>query len=195
MANINLISAYRAERVRLTRLARALLVMELLCVAVIAVSFLFLGGRVLVTHGHVRRSRAELAKLRPSIQRIEDIEDQRFALTPRLALLSDAQVSTRRWLGILESLKRCVPADTWLTNITVESNQETGKRLKVSGVTISQSHVGETMLRLSQVREYYERVDLSFTRPLLVNDVRRVEFEIVAPLVMPELPGGSNDES
>lgn len=195
MANINLISAYRAERVRLTRWARALLVVEAICVLCLGGAFLFLGGRIFLARHAVGNAERELAKLSPSLNRIEDVERQRTLLSPKLTTLTEAQINTRRWVGIMESLKRCIPPDTWLTSVAVETNPEKGLRLKLNGVTGSQTAVGETMLRLSKVRDYYQRVDLNYTRPLVINRSTRVEFELLAPLAVVAGTGKAADES
>ena len=190
MANINLISSYRLERMRLTRLARMLAIGEVFCVAVITIGMLFMGGQMLVTRRHVADATRRLDALKPAIRRIQDVDDQRRALAPKMVTLVEAQRNTQRWMGIMTSLQRSVPSDTWLTSLAVEGNPKDGYALKVNGVTHTQALVGETMLRLSQVREQYERVDLAYTRPLVVDRSARVEFELKAPL-LPTLPNRS----
>jgi hypothetical protein len=58
--------------------------------------------------------------------------------------------------------------------------------LRVSGSTINQARVGETMYRLSQQPDYYSHVDLRFTRTARNEQGENVEFELAAQLVQPE---------
>lgn len=182
MANVNLISARRAERVRLTRLARGLSLACLVAVGVGVATIGFMGSQIYLAKSSVDALEKELAKLRPIREQIETDERERRALQPKIATLTQAQGATKRWFGIMEGLKRAVPDNTWLTNLAVEQNGETGQTMKINGITVNQSRVGETMYRLSGQPEFYQRVDLRFTTVSKNEDSENVEFELAAPL-------------
>jgi len=199
MANVNLIAARRAERVRYTRLAKGLSVTCLAAGAAMLLGVGFVGSQVVLTRNAIGQVEQELEKLRPIREQIERDERERMALQPKIDTLTKAQTGTRRWSGMMEGLKRAVPDQTWLTNISVDLAGSTDKVMKLNGITDTQARVGETMLRLAGQPDYYRRVDLGFTaaskQPGREN---LVEFELKAPLTVPQfasgnLPSGGDD--
>lgn len=186
MANVNLISSRRAERVRLTKISKGLVVGVVAAGAVSLLAILVVGGQVLSAKGEVDKVNQELAKLRPIIQEMEADQKERSILQPKLVTLTDAQLQTRRWFGMMEGFKRAVPEQTWLTNVSVEKAGESTKLLKINGVTVNQSRVGETMYRLSLQPDYYSKVDLRYTQTLKTSLEDNVEFELAAQLNLPE---------
>src|SRR6266542_1684045 len=113
MANVNLISARRAERVRLTRLSRVLLggfiVTCLIGVACIGLMGLKILG-VSVETAEVQR---DLRRLQPIVDEISKAESDRNALQQKLTTLTQAQSRTQRWFGIMDGFKKAVPEETW----------------------------------------------------------------------------------
>lgn len=192
MANINLISARRAERVRLTRLARGLSLACFVATGLGLVTVGFMGSQLFMARSSVDALEKELSKLRPIRDQIEADEREREALQPKIATLTKAQSSTKTWFGIMDGLKRAIPEETWLTNISVEQNGQTGKTMKINGVTVSQTRVGETMYRLSGQPEFYKRVDLRFTTLNKTSGREAVEFELAAPLATTEPAADAN---
>jgi Tfp pilus assembly protein PilN len=187
MANVNLISARRAERVRMTKVARGL-AMAIGATAVIGViGAAWLGGCMLKVESDVREADGKLGRLRPIRKQIEADEKERQALQPKLTTLSEAQKRTSRWYGIMEGLKHAVPEETWLTAVSVEKGgAETPANVRIDGVTVSQSRVGETMFRLSQQPDFYKKVDLRYSQANVAQK-DQVEFELVAQMNQPEL--------
>ena len=186
MANVNLISVRRAERVRLTKVSKGLVAGVIGAGAISLLAILVVGGQVLSKKGEVAEVDRELSKLRPIIQEMETDQKERSVLQPKLLTLTDAQLQTRRWFGMMEGFKRAVPEQTWLTNVSVEKAGESSKLLKINGVTVNQSRVGETMYRLSLQPDYYSKVDLRYTQTLKTSLEDNVEFELAAQLNLPE---------
>ncbi len=183
MANINLISARRAERVRLTKVTRGLLaglagssLLGFCGISFITIQLIGVNGRF----GDVD---VKLAKLRPVLKQIEADEAERKTLQPKLVTLTEAQKKTQRWFDIMEGLKRAIPEETWLTNLSVEGAGSGGGVLRLDGVTVSQTRVGETMFRLTQQPDFYKKVDLRFTQSNQMADRQSVDFELAAQLV------------
>jgi Tfp pilus assembly protein PilN len=196
MANINLISARRAERVRLTRIARGLLTAMVVGGVISAGSVAYMLTRQVVAGQRLAQAESRLEELRPILQEIEDAEHERRALQPRLTTLVEAQQRTGHWFGIMEGLKRAIPTQTWLTNVAVERGAaQSPSLLRVNGVTSNQARVGETMFRLSQQPDYYSQVDLRYTRTARREEGVTVEFELVAQLKSEESAAsrGAND--
>lgn len=185
MANVNLISARRAERVRLTKIAKAMFAATIGVSGLGLVAVLVVGGQVMSTRSQVEAADRELEKLRPIIAEMEADQRERSVLLPKLTTLTEAQQQTRRWFGMMEGFKRAVPEQTWLTNVSVERTPDT-QTLKLNGVTVNQSRVGETMYRLSQQPDFYKKVDLRYTQTLNSQTQNSVEFELAAQLNLPE---------
>jgi Tfp pilus assembly protein PilN len=152
-----------------------------------------------MTKSAVAALEVKLSALRPIRDQIERDEAERLSLQPKILTLTQAQSATKRWFGIMEGSKRAIPDQTWLTNVSVEANANTGKLMKINGVTVNQARVGETMYRLSNQPEFYQRVDLRFTA-VRDGEGENVEFELSAPLAEDKpagaaaasTPGGGN---
>jgi Tfp pilus assembly protein PilN len=192
MANVNLISGRRAERVRLTRLARGLSLTCFVAAGLGLVTVGFMGSQIFLAKSSVAALEKELSKLRPIREQIEADEKERKGLQPKIVTLTQAQGATKKWFGIMDGLRRAVPEETWLTNVSVEQNGVTGQTMKINGVSVSQTRVGETMYRLSGQPQFYQRVDLRFTTVTKNNGHENVEFELAAPLSQAELAATTN---
>jgi Tfp pilus assembly protein PilN len=186
MANVNLISARRAERVRLAKIARAVAGAVVVTGIIGFGTVAFAAGQFLVARSRIASAEAELVRLKPVLAGIEAAEAEREVLRPKLVTLTDAQKSTNRWFGIMDGLKRAVPDQTWLTNISVEAGAEGPGLLRINGMTTSQSRVGETMFRLNQQTDFYSGIDLRYTQVSKFDTVDAVEFELAAQLSQPE---------
>jgi Tfp pilus assembly protein PilN len=187
MANVNLISARRAERIRLTKVTRGLAVGLLLTGAAGFGLIVVMTGSLLFQNAQISAADSELTKLQPIIRAIEAAEAEHAAIQPKLKTLSSAQTSTRRWFGIMDGLKRVVPEQTWLTNVSVEKVGDATATMRLNGVTVNQTRVGETMYRLSLQPNYYKQVDLRFTNTTAASAEKQksVEFELAAQLNLP----------
>ena len=186
MANINLISARRAERVRLTKIARGLFTGLIVSGVLSAGSVTFMLTRMVMASARAAHAEAKLVELRPVLEEIENAERERAELVPKLETLTQAQVRTNRWFGIMDGLRRVIPPQTWLTSLAVQKSGE-ANLVKINGITVNQSRVGETMYRLTQQTEFYTKVDLGYTRTTTTADSENVEFELAAALYQPEL--------
>ena len=182
MPSINMIAPRRAEKKRLERDMRRLVV-------VIAVELIFavgLGGWV-TTKIFTARSRTadldvQIASFRPKVKKIEEYEKATANLMPKLDLLNQAKTGTMRWYNTLDRLTESMPSSTWLTRIStgrVKENEDTV--LSLSGISPTQARVGETMMRLS-VNPDFRKIDLHFTRETSMGLASAVEFEIGATM-------------
>jgi Tfp pilus assembly protein PilN len=134
----------------------------------------------------------ELARLKPALDRLAEVEHAREALKPKLMVLGKAQGDTMKWYDVLISLKRTVPIRAWLTSLNVEGGRDENQTVRLTGVTETQAMVGETMLRLNATR-LYQAVDLHYTQSGKVGDHDTVEFEVAAHLPPVEKPKNDAD--
>jgi Tfp pilus assembly protein PilN len=187
MISINMISARRAEHLRMLRWLRALS----LTASVVGAGFLcaitFVTAQIFSTEVQLNSVSQELARLKPALDRLAQIEQSRNALKPKLMVLSKAQADTTRWYDVLVSLKHTVPTQAWLTSLNVDGGRDENQTVRLNGITESQALVGETMLRLNQTN-LYQAVDLHFTQSGKIGDRDTVEFEVAAQLPPAEKP-------
>jgi Tfp pilus assembly protein PilN len=197
MPNINLISARRAERVRLTKVARGLGVLTIVTAGLGVFLVCFMFGQQIWVKQQIATQEQKLQELRPILQEIAAAEAERALLAPKLETLTQAQARTKRWFDVLEGLKHAVPEETWLTNFAVEQAGD-APSLRLNGITSNQTRVGETMMRLNALVDQYDKVDLRYTQSTERSGVPGVEFELAAQLKPLQSPvqtpaaGGTN---
>jgi len=193
MPSINMIAPRRAEKRRLERDMRRL-VLVILVELVCAVA----GGgwvctRLLTTHSRIADLDVQLARLQPIVKQIEDNERATKALAPKLDLLNKAKDRTMRWYNTLDRLTQSLPQSTYLTRLAAKKTEKTenaGATVNLSGVSISQAKIGEMMLRLSAIPDF-QKVDLHYTQSSCVSGCPAIEFEIGATMKSEEAPKGA----
>jgi len=196
MANVNLISTRRADRVRLTKIAKGLMGTAVVTAAIGLMAVTYQGVQIFSTNVQIDEHNKELSKLNPILDQIKVDEEARNRLQPKLVTLTEAQGRTKRWFGIMEGMKRAVPEETWLTSLAVErAGPEGGLSIRLNGVTVNQSRVGETMFRLTQQPDNFEKVDLRYTQTIKVENRENVEFELAAMLHQPKEPAKVGEEN
>jgi Tfp pilus assembly protein PilN len=148
---------------------------------------IFVRAQIFATGASLNAVNQELSRLKPALDRLDQIQQARANLRPKLMVLDKAQSDTRRWYRVLVSLKRTVPTHAWLTSLNVEGGRDEAQTVRLDGVTESQSMVGETMLRLNATK-LYQAVDLSYTQSGKTGDRDTVQFEVAAHLPPAENP-------
>jgi Tfp pilus assembly protein PilN len=181
MPSINMIAPRRAEKQRLERDMRRL-VLVIMAELILAVG---LGGWVCTKAYTIRTSinrlDAQIAKLQPVVKEIEQYESATKQLAPKLKLLGEAKDRTMRWYNSLDRLTQSLAASTFLTRIITSGDSTEGTNISLSGVSSSQEKVGETMLRIQTIPDF-ENVNLAFTRKTANRDVSGFEFEVGASI-------------
>ena len=185
MPSVNMIAPRRAEMKRLERGMRKLLIVILAeVVVVLAVAAIF-SAKVMSTRGRTAELDVELAKLRPTVRKIEFYEQASTRLQPKVELLGDAKDHTLRWYHMLQTLSVTMPGNTWLTRISASpppaGSEVTAMPVNLNGVSADQNLIGETMLRLNSYPGF-NSVDLHFTQKTLVGKRQAIEFEVGAGL-------------
>jgi Tfp pilus assembly protein PilN len=186
MPSINMIAPRRAEKHRLEmamrKLVAVILVELVLVVAICGWGFM----KMLTTGADIKGLDAQLLKLRPKIKEIEKTDKKTAELKPKLDLLNQAKDGTMRWYNTLDQLTLSMPQSTWLTRFsTSSSTQGSDINLSLNGISVDQSKVGETMMRLHN-NPNFKSVDLHYTQKTDLEKTIAVEFEIGAAMSVPE---------
>lgn len=188
MPSINMIAPRRAEKRRLERDMRRLVVV-IIVELVVAVGF---GGWMctsyFTTRAQIDELNVQLSKLEPIVKEIEQYDKATAKLAPRLELLNQAKESTMRWYNTLDRLTQCIPSSAWLTQISTGRSRGTGSlTVSLGGMSATQAHVGEAMLRLQTIPDLRD-INLHYTQERNSGEMTAVEFEIGAGMQGDEEP-------
>lgn len=205
MPSINMIAARRAEKKRVEKMVYCTLLVILGELAITLGVVGFMTARVHASNVNIRQLDVQMTKLQPTVTRIKRYEGEIKQLEPRLNLLGQSRDQTMAWYTVVHDLARSMPADTWLTGIATGQAASTSPSagsavpsatLNLSGTSVSQKLVGETMLRLNQCPEF-DQVDLTYTQESTIGEAKALQFQIVAKLkpITPQKGGNSKDVS
>src|SRR2546423_14113679 len=97
MISINMISARRAEHLRMLRWVRALGVASAVAAAAVLAVNIFVRAQIFSTGAALNVVDRELSRLKPALDRLAEVERSRDALKPKLMVLSKAQGDTMKW--------------------------------------------------------------------------------------------------
>ena len=126
---------------------------------------------------------AEVDKLKPIQQAIQASEIQFNSLSPRLATLQDAAMSTQRWGRVMNHFSHHVPAGVWLTQMKCSQAAITEPvSIELQGLAPSQELASEFILRV-QASEDLENVVLKATSGDQINERQMIRFELKGDLV------------
>lgn len=194
MPSVNMIAPRRAEKLRLERDMRRLVVVILVEI-VFAVA---LGGwvctKIYTTRNKIDELELQIAKLQPVIKEIKGYEAATNQLKPKLELLSRAKDKTMRWYTTLDELTQSLPETLFLTRIATTGDEKKDAKTKVniSGVSTNQAKVGEMMMRLNKIPDF-TTVNLAFTQDTTIGMISVVEFEVAADMDCGEPAKGAKD--
>lgn len=186
MPNINLIAQKRHEKARLERLVRRLFFLASSLAIVGILTGLVLSANYYKLKGDISLLENQMQELEPKITELQKIDRETAALRPKINLYGDARAHTLRWYYYLQVVARSLPENTWLTGINTTSGQgqqqagappETAT-VSISGTTISQRLVGETMLTFNRYTDLMDKVDLQSTKEELEGTVPVVKFQL-----------------
>lgn len=187
MPSINMIAPRRAEKKRLESNVRKLLFVIVIEVAVMVSIFTLLVTRVCGTQSDIANLDKQLAKLQPTVDKIEGYEKSTNELAPKLEILSQAKSDTTRWCRVLHALSMSLPDKTWLTRISTTTTPDYANiTMSINGVSADQSLVGQTMLRLHDTVDDFNKVDLHYTQQAAIGPLTAVEFEMAAGIKLPK---------
>ncbi len=192
MPSVNMIAPRRADKRRRERDMRRLVVV-IIAELIFAVG---LGGwvctRMLTTGNRISELNDQIAKLKPIVKQIQEYDKAKKQLAPKLDLLNQAKSCTMRWYGTLDRLTQSMPDKTYLTRVSTTLDDKEGASVNVNlnGVSISQTRIGETMMRLHSIPEF-ESVNLHYTQNTMVEGAPALEFEIGAVMKSDEPAKGA----
>lgn len=186
MPSINMIAARRAEKKKLEERVRIALIFVVGSVAIALAILSLMTARVYSVSKAIENVDIQLAKVQPIVDKIGNYESEISKLTPKLTLLQKSRQQTLVWYNVLQDISRSMAEKTWINNLTTTTkivpasgNTPASSSIVVNlrGNTVSQSLVGETMLRLNQNAEF-SNVNLDYTQKGSSVGVDLLDFAI-----------------
>jgi Tfp pilus assembly protein PilN len=202
MPNINLIAARRQEQKKIEQLSRMLFVGLLTSIGIVGLLGTYLVAQNVSLATEKRQLEGSLAKLKPVLNEIKDLEDQRDQMQPKVETLEIAQMETKRWCAYLEAVATALPRGAWLNsmNSTIGNNAEDPALIQLSGVAESHEIVAETIRNLEKQRPLLQNATLKSERnlpPANGQTVSGKNFDIqtsLASVVIPPPPPPAKKE-
>jgi Tfp pilus assembly protein PilN len=202
MPNINLIAARRQEQKKIEQLSRALFFGLVSSIGIVGVLGTYLVAQNVALSTEKRQLDSSIAKLKPVLDEIKTLEDQRDNMAPRVETLEIAQMETLRWCAYLHTVADSIPHGAWLNSMTstLGKNPEDPALITLSGVAASKTLVSQTMMNLKNKAPLLENVTMQNSRNLPPVDGQTVTGETfniqtsLASVVMPEPPAKNQKE-
>ncbi len=194
MPSINMIAQRREEKRRQEKNARTLLYSIAGEIGVVTAVAFVLTARILVAQGHLGDLSSQLAKLKPQVAQIQALRAQTAALQPKVDTLDGAKADTLFWYNNFYAVTDSLPPKIWLVSLgtgsgggaaaaTVTPGSTSGSDpiLNLSGVALSETVVGQSMLRMNQSPRL-DHVDLSFVQSQKIGNMDAVSFQMTVHL-------------
>lgn len=188
MPTINMIANRRAEKRRQEQNVRKLIYgisAEVGCL-IIAISVLSI--RQLNVRSHEVDLTAQMQNLQPKVNKINALQSQIAELQPKVKTLDGAKQDTLFWYSNLYSVASSLPDKTWFTSLGIGgeggapgSGAGADPTINITGTTLNQALVGETMLRMNQ-SPGMDHIVLSFVQQQKTGSTDTVSFQMTAHL-------------
>lgn len=190
MLLINLIAARRAERRKLELIRggmlRAMVGIVLMTAAVALIATLGITRTAI----RIRDVDVQTALLQDTVDKVNALQASIKSLQPRVNTLVQAQNSTDRWRGVLQSVSASLPDKTWVTSFqSKEPTNDKADSFTLTGQTVTQDRIGRTMLKLHD-SVFVDRVDITFASQR--QEGKGISFELSAALKPMEGAGNAS---
>ena len=197
MPSINMIASRRAEKQRQEKNIRKLLYGISAEVGCVILALTGLSVREASLRGHIAELGAQIQNLQPKVNKIQDLQTEMSAMQPKVDTLDGARADTLFWYSNLSAITNSLPDKTWLTSLGVTGAVAGGEpgsaagadpTISLAGVTLDQSLVGESMLRMNQAPGL-DHVDLTSSQQQKTGATDTVAFQMTVHL-KPETAAG-----
>lgn len=181
MIRINLLP--QEERAQKRKLALP----GMMTIAPIAAGVLFVGAIVAVTamerakisglKKDIARAEEEARRLKPQIEKVNELTRRREELNTRLQLIQDLDKGRFESVRLMDEIARDLPGYLWLTAI----KDQAGQKVTLEGVTFSNLVVADLMSRLDQ-SALFQNIDLVVTQKGSIESRPVTKFTVTAEI-------------
>jgi len=183
MIRINLLPLKAAQkRERLRNHLAAFVVSILLTLSLCAGAYVYVAGKVSNQRARVEGLNKEIASLKATIGAVGKFKSLQKELQSKLKILDDLRSAKTGPVRLLDELSLSLPAKLWL-----ESFEEKGGSVNISGVAVDEETVADFMKRLDR-SSYYKNVELKQIKLDQKGERKLQEFALKAQKESPLLP-------
>lgn len=125
----------------------------------------------------IARAEEEARRLKPVIERVNDLTKKREELNTRLQIITDLDKNRFHSVRLMDEMAQNLPQYLWMGGI----RDEGGAKVSVEGVTFSNLVVADFMTRL-EASELFENVDLVITEKGKIEEREVIKFTVTAAI-------------
>jgi Tfp pilus assembly protein PilN len=200
MPSINMIAARRTEKHRREQKTRNLIYGILAEAGLFMVALSFMVVQLVTTQGQGGSLNDKIAKLKPQVEQIQNLQEQTALLQPKLVALDAARDNTLYWYTAVQNLTASLSDTCWLVGLTTTGDPSVvtgavalpgvsavGATMTMTGESINQTDVGQMMLRMNQY-PHFDHLTLSYVQqatgssPTEGTGVNPVNFQLAVQL-------------
>ncbi len=127
--------------------------------------------------GDIARAEDEARRLKPQIDRVNELTKRREELNTRLQIISDLDKGRFHSVRLMDDIAQELPQYIWMTGI----KDQGGSRVQIEGVTFSNLVVADLMSRLES-SDLFEKVDLVVTEKGAIEGRDVTKFSVTADI-------------
>lgn len=204
MPSINMIATRRAEKIRRENNLRNTVYAILAETGIVVLTLGILTIRYGAIDAQIAELNSKIQNLQPKVNQIQKLQQETARLMPKVQTLDGAKQDTLFWYNSVCAVATSLPPKTWLTSLATKGADPntpgtpgqvsgTDPTIQVSGVAMSHSTVGDTMLRMNQAPQL-DHVDLAYDQSQKVGVQDTVAFQMTIHLKPEAAPaqGGAN---
>jgi type IV pilus assembly protein PilN len=126
----------------------------------------------------IARAEEEARRLKPQIDKINELTRKREELNTRLQIIQDLDKGRFHSVRLMDELAQNVPPFLWVTSF----KDQAGGRVTIDGVTFSNLVVADLMMRLEKT-SVFQNTDLVVTEKGTIETRQVTKFSVTAEIV------------
>jgi len=126
----------------------------------------------------IARAEEEARRLKPQIDKVNELTRQREELNTRLTIIQDLDKGRFHAVRLMDEVAADIPSYLWLTAL----KDQNGSKVTMEGVTFSNLVVADLMLRLDR-SDIFQNIDLVVTQKGLIDSREVTQFTVTADVV------------
>jgi type IV pilus assembly protein PilN len=132
-------------------------------------------SRIASLNRDIARSEEEARRLKPQIDKVNELTRRREELNTRLGIIQDLDKGRFHAVRLMDEVAADIPAYLWLTAL----KDQGGTKVSLEGVTFSNLVVADLMMRLDR-SDVFQNIDLVVTQKGLIDNREVTQFTVTA---------------
>ena len=135
-------------------------------------------SRIASLNRDIARSEEEARRLKPQIDKVNELTRRREELNTRLGIIQDLDKGRFHSVRLMDEVAQNVPPFLWITSF----KDQAGGRVQIDGVTFSNLVVADLMMRLERT-SVFQNTDLVITEKGTIETRQVTKFSVTAEIV------------